>query len=346
MSESGDYSPGVWAGHDFSSARKAYDSHAGRSYADATAAGKVLKDLLPDEITTNSTAPLIVVVDQTGSMGEWPKIMFSKLPYLEHETKEYMGDDAEFCFMAVGDAHNGEKYPLQARPFAKGLDLKKRLEELVIEGNGGGNGGETYELAALYALKNIKMPKAIKPIIIFIGDEKPFNVISKDMADNYCGVKLDKATPTPEVFKALREKMEVYFIQKSYGSGNSGSNSISSDDKDAFNTWADLLGKDHIAMLPSADRVVDVIFGILAKETGRIAYFEHELEDRQLADKGGQAKVDMVYKSLVTIHQIPDAARDAVKGTGKSVIRKSMKKLADGSDATSKSGPKTMKPLI
>ena len=30
MSESGDYSPGVWAGHDFSSARRTYDSHVGR----------------------------------------------------------------------------------------------------------------------------------------------------------------------------------------------------------------------------------------------------------------------------------------------------------------------------
>ncbi len=346
MSESGDYSPGVWAGHDFSSARRAYDSHVGRSYADATAAGKVTKDLIPDSVTTNSTSPLIVVVDETGSMGEWPKIMFSKLPYLEHETKEYLGDDAEFCFCAIGDAHNGETYPLQVRPFAKGLELEKRLKELIIEGNGGGQGTETYELAALYALKNIKMPKAIKPIIIFIGDEKCYNVVSKDMAETYCNVKLEKAMPTSDIFKALQDKMSVYFIQKSYGSGSGRSNNVSDDDRSCFNHWKNLVGEDHIAVLPSADRVVDVIFGILAKETGRIAYFEQELEDRQLADKGGQAKVDMVYKSLVTIHQIPDAARDAAKGTGKSVMRKSMKKITDGSDATSKSGPKTMKPLI
>ena len=32
MSESGDYSPGVWAGHDFASARRTYDASAGRSY--------------------------------------------------------------------------------------------------------------------------------------------------------------------------------------------------------------------------------------------------------------------------------------------------------------------------
>ncbi len=340
MSESGDYSPGVWAGHDFSSARRAYDSHVGRSYADATAAGKVTKDLIPDEVKTDSDSPLIVVVDETGSMGEWPKIMFSKLPYLEHETKEYLGENAEFCFAAIGDAHNGERYPLQVRPFAKGLDLEKRLKELIIEGNGGGQGTETYELAALYALKNIKMPKAIKPIIIFIGDEKTYSVVSKDMAETYCNVKLDKAMPTKDIFEALKEKMSVYFIQKSYGSGSGTTNNISDDDRSNFKHWSELVGEDHIAVLPSADRVVDVIFGILAKETGRIAYFEQELEDRQLADKGGQSKVDMVYKSLVTIHQIPDATRGK-DATGKSVMRKSVK-----ADNGKNGSPKTMKPLI
>ena len=343
MSESGDYSPGVWAGRSFASARKAYDSHVGRSYSDAVTAKKATKDLIAEDVKTDSTAPVIVVVDQTGSMGEWPKIMFSKLPYLEHETKEYLGDDAEFCFMAIGDAHNGETYPLQVRPFAKSLDLEKRLKELVIEGNGGGQGTETYELAALFAAEKVSMPKAIKPIIIFIGDETPYSTIGKDHAADLCGIKLEKTLTTQAVFEKLKHKMSVYFIQKSYGSGSGSANNISEDDRRCHDAWAELVGDDHIAVLPSADRVVDVIFGIFAKETGRIAYFEEELEDRQLKDKGGQKKVDMVYKSLVTIHQIPDAARAAVKdGTGKSVMRKSMKKLTD---ATAGSG-KTMKPLI
>ena len=339
MSESGDYSPGVWAGHDFASARRTYDASAGRSYDVAVKAGKATKDLIADDVTTKSTAPVIIVVDQTGSMGEWPKIMFSKLPYLEHETKEYLGDDAEFCFMAIGDANaGGEKYPLQVRPFAKGLDLKKRLEELVIEGQGGGSGSETYELAALFAAEQISMPNAIKPIIIFIGDELVYDTISRDHAETLCGVKTEKPILTSAVFKKLQDKMAVYFIQKSYGTATSVGNAISERDRNAHDSWAKLVGNDHIALLPSADRVVDVIFGILAKETGRIAYFENELEDRQLADKDGKGKVDMVYKSLVTIHKIPDAAR--ATGGGKSVMRKSMKKLADAG------GSKAMKPLI
>ena len=336
MSESGDYSPGVWSGHDFASARRAYDVTAGRSYDAAVSAGKATNDLIAKNVKTDSTSPVIVVVDQTGSMGEWPKIMFSKLPYLEHETKEYLGDDAEFCFMAIGDAHNSEKYPLQVRPFAKGLYLKKRLEELVIEGQGGGQHMETYELAALFAAESIDMPKAIKPIIIFIGDEEPYDTISKDHAADLCGVKTEKTLTTKSVFDKLKDKMAVYFIQKSYGAGSTA-NHVSEDDRSTHTAWAKFVGDDHIAVLPSADRVVDVIFGILAKETGRIAYFEQELEDRQLKDAGGDKKVDMVYKSLVTIHKIPEHVRDVTKGTGKSV-------MSDGSKSNAKDA--AMKPLI
>lgn len=93
MSESGDYNPGVWKGHDFASARRTYDAHVGRSYGDAVATGKGTKDLIAEDVKTDSTAPLIIVVDETGSMGDWPATMFSKLPYLENEGKEYLGDE-------------------------------------------------------------------------------------------------------------------------------------------------------------------------------------------------------------------------------------------------------------
>jgi len=332
MSESGDYSPGVWKGHDFASARRTYDAHVGRSYDAAVTAGKGTKDLIAENVKTDSSAPLVIVVDETGSMGDWPATMFSKLPYLENELKEYMGEDAEICFMAIGDAYCNEKYPLQVRPFAKGLELKDRLKELVIEGGGGGQTTETYELAALFAAEKMEIPKAVKPIMIFIGDEQCYDSISPDHAEKLLGIKLQKSLSTEQVFKKLKEKFSVYLIRKPYGS--SSVNSLSEEDRRITKHWAGLVGDDHIANLPEAGRVVDVIFGILAKEANRIAYFEHEIEDRQTADQ-----VKTVYKSLATIHKVADTAR-AKLGTGKSVLRKSVKKIGDGS------APKTMKPLI
>ena len=334
MSESGDYNPGVWKGHDFASARRTYDAHVGRSYDAAVSAGKGTKDLIAENVKTDSTSPLLIVIDETGSMGDWPATMFSKLPYLEHETKEYLGEDAEICFMAIGDAYcSNEKYPLQVRPFAKGTELKDRLKELVIEGGGGGQCTETYELAALFAAEKVKMPKAIKPIIIFIGDEKCYEIINPDHAERLMGIKLEKTLTTKAVFEKLKQKYSVYLIRKAYGT--SAGNTMNTNDVEITRDWAQLVGEDHISNLPEAGRVVDVIFGILAKETGRIAYFENELEDRQLKDKDGSHKIDVVYKSLATIHSVSTPARSAA---GKSVMRKSVKKLGDGS--------KSVAPLI
>jgi hypothetical protein len=327
MSESGDYNPVAWKGHDFASARRSYDATAGRSYKDAVTAGKVSKDLIPDSVETDSDAPLIIVVDETGSMGEDPATIFSKLPYLENEGKEYLGPNFEVCFMAIGDAHNNEKYPLQVRPFAKGLDMGKRIKELIHERQGGGSYHETYELAALYANEKVKIPKAIKPIIIFVGDEQPYDTVSKDHAKNYVGIDIEKTLTTEAVFKKLKDKYSVYFILKPYE--RYSDNKMSPVNKMIYEAWEKLLGADHISYLPDANRIVDVIFGILAKESGRIAYFEEELEDRQTPEQ-----VATVYKSLKTIHKLTDA--DIKPKTGKSVMRKS----------THKTDETAVKPLV
>jgi hypothetical protein len=264
-------------------------------------------------------------------MGDWPATIFSKLPYLEHEGKEYLGEDFEICFMAIGDAYCAERYPLQVRPFAKGLELKDRLKELVIEGGGGGQTTESYDLAGYYALEKVKIPNAIKPILIFIGDEQCYDMVDRGQVENLLGTKMEKALPIDVLFKKLREKFSVYIIRKPYGS--SSGNSLSEEDRRITKHWANLVGDDHIANLPAADRVVDVIFGIFAKETSRVAYFEQELEDRQLKDKDGDKKVELVYKSLRTIHGDGVDKGRKLLGTGKSVTRRA-------------TGGKSVKPLV
>lgn len=322
MVESADYDPGVWKGHDFTAARKAYDNYAGRSYNDARSNFVDPSSLVPLSLTTDSPAPLVVVADVTGSMGEWPAVMFSKLPYLEVEGKEYLGEGLEICWAAVGDA-NGDKYPLQVRQFTSGLPLKDELMKLVIEGKGGGQTCETYELAALYFARNVSMPEAIhRPIIIFIGDEKPYEVIPAEFAKRWSYVD-DGRLLTEQVFEELKRKFSVYFIHKPYDtSAGSRLNYRDSTTESVGRAWEKLVGEDHIAELPDANRVVDVIFGILARETGRVDYFRMEIEGRQRPDQ-----VKEVYRSLDTIHRLP--ARDGSSGdkSGRSIL-----KLPSGDD--------------
>lgn len=303
MSESADYTPAPhWGGFDFKSAKRAYlDNVVASGATRASAIGLDPSSLVPDKIECEAESPLIILCDVTGSMGDWPATIFSKLPYLEHEGKEYLGDDFQICFGAVGDA-NSDRYPLQVRPFVKGAELKDSLEKLVVEKGGGGSSQESYDLGAVYFSENVTCPKAIhKPILIFIGDEGIYPEISKDQANKWCRVNFEKTVADSRiVFEKLKEKFSVYVVRKPYNC--SDANRPSLDEVRIQQQWVDFLGSDHVVSLPVADRVVDVIFGILGRESGKIEYFEEELKTRQLKDKDGKDKVDVVMKALLTIH--------------------------------------------
>lgn len=303
MSESGDYSPGDWKGYDFNEARKVYDVHVGRSYNEAKKDNKRVSDLIPLCLETNSPAPLVILCDVTGSMGTWPAVIFSKLPYLDNECKEYLGTESEVSFAATGDMQ--DSYPLQVRGFHKGRELEQQLKELIIEGGGSGpeSAHESYELAALYYARNVKMPQAKNPILIFIADEFFHDNIEKQLA-KVAHIDLEeRAMSTVDIFEELKKKFSVYLIRKPYRGY----------DNEIEKQWTMVLGEDHIAPLDDPGRVVDIIFGILAKETDKISYFKQEIEERQKP-----AQVATVYKSLKTIHVLPEDA-------GKSVMHTTLK---------------------
>jgi hypothetical protein len=305
MPEHSDYTPAPWAADSFVSARATYDTHVGRSYDDAVKKGITATDLVPASISTTARAPVVIFVDQTGSMGAWPATIFSKLGYLDHEAKFYFDDDYAIAFGAFGDANHNEDYPLQIRPFAKEDELQTRLKELVIEGGGGGTMSESSELCALYADNNIEMPNAIRPILILITDEKCYETVNIDQAKQWAKVDLHQRITTKDLFESLKSKFSVYLIRKPYS--NSKSNDEDSRDRDIRLSWEKLLGADRIAYLPDASRVVDVIFGIFAQETGKVNEYRKELADRQLKDAGGDKKVETALKALLTIHSAHDA---------------------------------------
>lgn len=307
MAETADYSPGDWKGYDFGAARKSYDQHAGRAYTAAVSSNKKASDMVPKSLKTDSQAPVVILCDVTGSMGDWPATIFSKLPYLDNEAKEYLGPDYEISYAATADLH--DSYPLQVREFVKGRKMEDELKQFVIGGGGGPEGShEAYELSALYYARNVEMPNAQHPILIFICDEHFHKKLSPEDAKG-AHINMDDTLSAKKIFAELREKFAVYAIRKPYGS----------EDSKIIKEWAEVLGDDHIAELPSADRVVDVIFGILAKETGKIDYFRDEIEGRQKKDQ-----VDTVYKSLKTIHALPKLVDD---GSGKSLMVTHMKGL-------------------
>lgn len=307
MSESADYTTTSWVpSHDYSSARAAYTSSVvDRSYSKATASRVAPKELVKTGIRLDVPA-LIVVTDVTGSMGQWPAVMFGKLPYLRHELKEYLGDEAKFLLAAVGDA-NSDKYPLQIQePATTFEEAKTALEALVVEGGGGGQSRESYELAAGYFLKAVYVARNVKPVLVFIGDEMPYEGLDSNQL-MALGIQNADSMNTKDLFKQLAAVYDVYLIHKPYGDNPSGFT------KEVAAVWEKLLPENHVVPLQAPERVVDVLFGILANATGKIDDFKKELTDRQTP-----AQVTTV---LTALHGLYSSAPKQL-GSGKSTIHK------------------------
>jgi len=279
------------------SAPRSYDSTPSSS-SSRRSIRRNIDDLVPQSLETKSEAPLVIACDVTGSMEEWPKIIFNKLPLLYGELKKaYFKDkDPEISFAAIGDAYC-DKYPLQVQRFDSGKSLDDRLGALVIEGGGGGQMRESYELAALYYARNVKMPNATKPIFIFIGDEGVYDFVNNDQAEQWARVSVKERLSTNQVIGELMQKCSVYLIRKLYDK-NFDQDSMSDNDKEIQKQWRNLLGANRIAILPQPERVVDVILGIVANDTGMNAYFDKELSQRQRLDQ-----VKSVMKTLSSITQ-------------------------------------------
>jgi hypothetical protein len=314
MSEmGGSYNPGPWKGWNFNSARKAHTklrSHAGRSYSGARSNKKSpAKDLVPDKLTTNVKTPLVVVVDGTGSMGKFPNVIFTKLPLLDDGMTDYL-DDCEISYAMIGDA-GSDRYPLQVQPFGKGKQMVESLNKLIIEGNGGGNQEESYDLAALYYARNVEMPKAVKPILIFVCDEGIYANTSKDWAERFAKVTLEKQISRKKLFEELQTKYSVYVIRKHYGSNGVSGDKLVGNNLRIHKQWEKIVGADRMAILNDPKRVVDVILGLLAHETDKVDFFKKELEWRQTPEQ-----VKTVYKSMVSV------GKPKRKATGHSIMKR------------------------
>ncbi len=305
-----DFDAGVTKGYSYHDARKSYDD-----VAVAKTSGRVIYTYKNDFLQTEARYPILIGIDTTGSMEQWPRIFFDKLPLLYKEAVKYFPDCA-ISFQAINDYHaDGADVALQPAPFGQGPQLDELIGQLYPVGGGGGQAKESYEMFALYNAF-LKAPKAIiKPIAIILGDEAPWEEVPPDVSRFY---KIPESVPAEEAFRRLHQTCDVFLIRKPYyGFGEA--------DQPMIDIWKKTaqMPEERILNINDPKRVVDVILGVLGILTGKTELFESELVERQNPDQ-----VNEVLKSLhslkVSYHQRTQVSQHSVtlttKGTGKTRI--------------------------
>ena len=233
-------------------------------------------------IKTESTHPIIVSCDDTGSMGEWPKVILEKLALLGKEVERYAPEYA-ISFGFIGDTRN-DMYGLQVRDFDKGPELDKHLGLLFSEGDGG-DVEESYGVAAYYYLHHCEIPNAVKPILIFILDAEDHGDVIPSEVKKYTGDVLNKPLATKDVFAELMKKFRVYIISaegKSRG------------------YWTKIVDPQQFIPIDEPGDIVEIIIGVIAGELGEFEDFAMRSSARH-SDK--PERISRVSKSLRSVKE-------------------------------------------
>ena len=265
--------------------RDVYSSSSSASWGSSTVAASKLSSSSLDPsmdptgriLKSGAKTPIMIMLDVTGSNINFARLVYDKLPmfYGQIEQKGY-AEDFEIAVCAVGDAYT-DKYPLQVAEFSKGIELDSWMEKLVLEGGGGGQMTESYELAAHYLAEMTEFAADAKPIVFFIGDETPYPQVNKNQADHF-GIPL--AEPI-DPFPALREKFDdnVFMFLNKY-SGRTDNPLITQE-------WVDRLAPEHTIKVRDEKAIVDLMLGVLAgiSRVSLKTYTIHMLERGQDAER-------------------------------------------------------------
>jgi len=312
-----------WKGskkYDYGSARARYDKAAAsagatgsRSFVTKRDADMSLVDPLGKIISSESTDPIIIGIDVTGSMSSWPAEIFDRLPLLYQTLAKYR-PDAEFSFCAIGDAYC-DNYPLQVNAFSKDInELEASIKALGAEGGGGGQTSETYELFGNFMLEHCNTPKATSPFLLIYGDEKFYDTVNPDQVKHFIGDDMQDALNSKDMWGQLMQKFNVYFLQKSYGYGESSTT------KEVKHHWEKSLGSQRVLDVPNAERAVDIGMGLIARQWGQYGDFSKSLDARH-DDSGLKASV---HKSLRHVDGDPSVNSVVSRRSKESKLTKSL----------------------
>ena len=191
----------------------------------------------------NSLA-ISVLFDVTGSMRTVPRALQTRLPELFGLllSKGYAADP-QILFGAIGDA-TCDRVPLQLGQFESDNRMDDDLGNILLEGGGGGQMTESYELAMYAMARHTSLDcyekRGRRGYLFIIGDEMPYAAVKAHEVREVIGDRLTEDIPFMAVLGELRRTFDVYYILPA-GSSYVG-------DSRVLGTWRKVLGQNVIEL--------------------------------------------------------------------------------------------------
>lgn len=178
--------------------------------------GVTLRESRDSEAHPNSV-PIIMGLDETGSMDIIPEYLARQgFPHIMSNIIEHGVPDPQIMFVGVGD-HIRDDAPLQISQFESGdAELDTWLTRVWLEGNGGGNQGESYTLVHFFANQCVQTDawdkRKQKGFLFTIGDERFHETIDASTIRHIMGNRELPEINSREEIRKAQERWNVFHI--------------------------------------------------------------------------------------------------------------------------------------
>lgn len=246
-------------------------------HEDMNPSGLLFRESRDSDIHPNSF-PVIIALDETGSMGHIPEsLVKGGLTKIMSGIVENGIPDPQILFIGVGD-HKTDNAPLQVGQFESGDDLlDKWLTNVYLEGCGGGNGGESYFLPWYIAAKYVRTDhwekRNQKGILVTIGDENVHNMFTVGDQKRIMGGDGDYTDlSAQEILAEASKKWEIYHIHttQTYNGAK----------KEVQDKWRELLGE-NLIIADDYEKIPSIIARLVAEYSSKtVEKVEKKQEDK------------------------------------------------------------------
>lgn len=159
---------------------------------------------------------IAVLFDVTGSMGQVPRTLQAKLPQLLGMLlRQGYARDPQIMFGAVGDA-TCDRVPLQVGQFESDNRMDDDLGRIVLEGGGGGQLTESYELAmyfmARHTVTDCWEKRGRRGYLFLIGDEMAYSKVTSKEVRRLIGDELTENVPLRQIVDEVTQRWDMYYL--------------------------------------------------------------------------------------------------------------------------------------
>ncbi len=250
-------------------------------------------------------------LDVTGSMGSIPEhLAKEELPKFMKVLMDCNIADPQVLFMAVGDA-TCDAASLQVGQFETTAELMDQwLTWSYLEGGGGGQNTESYELAMYFLAEHTDMDCWVKRkkrgYMFMTGDELPYPAVSRHQVEAIIGEKLDEDIKTEEAVAQLQQTFEPFFLIPDLQRAGR-----------CETRWRELLG-DHVICMESYQDTCYVAAALIAINEGVISSLDQlaALLEKSGADKQRVGSVIRAVTPYASALERDGAPKPRLEGTG------------------------------